>query len=72
MGEIEQQRNWAFGGGMHSGLGMHLARLEMAAFLTEWLRLIPQLRNRTRLRAGRCASADQRDSPGKPDAALRT
>jgi cytochrome P450 len=37
-GEIQRQRNWAFGGGMHRCLGMHLARLEMAAFLTEWLR----------------------------------
>jgi cytochrome P450 len=40
-GEIQRQRNWAFGGGMHRCLGMHLARLEMAAFLTEWLRRIP-------------------------------
>jgi cytochrome P450 len=40
-GEIQRQRNWAFGGGMHRCLGMHLARLEMAAFLTEWLSRIP-------------------------------
>lgn len=40
-GEIQRQRNWAFGGGMHRCLGMHLARLEMVAFLTEWLRRIP-------------------------------
>jgi cytochrome P450 len=40
-GEIQRQRNWAFGGGMHRCLGMHLARLEMAAFLTEWLRHVP-------------------------------
>jgi cytochrome P450 len=40
-GEIQRQRNWAFGGGMHRCLGMHLARLEMAAFLTEWLIRIP-------------------------------
>jgi cytochrome P450 len=40
-GEIQRQRNWAFGGGMHRCLGMHLARLEMEAFLTEWLRRIP-------------------------------
>jgi cytochrome P450 len=40
-GEIQRQRNWAFGGGMHRCLGMHLARLEMDAFLTEWLNRIP-------------------------------
>ncbi len=40
-GEIKRQRNWAFGGGMHRCLGMHLARLEMTAFLTEWLSRIP-------------------------------
>jgi len=40
-GEI-RQRHWAFGGGMHRCLGMDLARLEMAAFLTEWLGRIPQ------------------------------
>ena len=27
---------------MHRCLGMHLARLEMAAFVTEWLSRIPQ------------------------------
>src|ERR1700721_2746876 len=36
-GEVRRQRHWAFGGGMHRCLGMHLARLEMDAFLTEWL-----------------------------------
>jgi len=40
-GEIRPQRHWAFGAGMHRCLGLHLARLEMAAFVTEWLRLIP-------------------------------
>jgi cytochrome P450 len=41
-GEIRRQRHWAFGGGMHRCLGMHLARLEMAAFLTQWLSGIPR------------------------------
>jgi cytochrome P450 len=40
-GEIRRQRHWAFGAGMHRCLGMHLARLEMDAFLTEWLGRIP-------------------------------
>ena len=40
-GEVRRQRHWAFGGGIHRCLGMHLARLEMDAFLTEWLARIP-------------------------------
>jgi cytochrome P450 len=40
-GEVRRQRHWAFGGGIHRCLGMHLARLEMDAFLTEWLNRIP-------------------------------
>jgi cytochrome P450 len=40
-GEVRRQRHWAFGAGMHRCLGMHLARLEMDAFLTEWLARIP-------------------------------
>ncbi len=41
-GKIQRQRHWAFGGGMHRCLGVHLARLEMDAFVTEWLSRIPQ------------------------------
>jgi cytochrome P450 len=41
-GKIQRQRHWAFGGGMHRCLGVHLARLEMNAFVTEWLSRIPQ------------------------------
>jgi cytochrome P450 len=40
-GEIRPQRHWAFGAGMHRCLGLHLARLEMVAFVTEWLSRIP-------------------------------
>jgi cytochrome P450 len=40
-GEVKRQRHWAFGGGMHRCLGMHLARLEMDAFIGEWLNRIP-------------------------------
>jgi cytochrome P450 len=40
-GEVRRQRHWAFGAGMHRCLGMHLARLEMDTFLTEWLNRIP-------------------------------
>ncbi len=40
-GKVQRQRHWAFGGGMHRCLGLHLARLETAAFVAEWLRRIP-------------------------------
>jgi cytochrome P450 len=41
-GKIQRRRHWAFGAGIHRCLGMHLARLEMATFVTEWLSRIPQ------------------------------
>jgi cytochrome P450 len=40
-GELRRQRHWAFGAGMHRCLGMHLARLEMDAFVSAWLERIP-------------------------------
>jgi cytochrome P450 len=46
-GEVLRQRHWAFGGGMHRCLGMHLARLEMDAFISEWLSRIPDFEVKT-------------------------
>jgi cytochrome P450 len=51
-GKIRRQRHWAFGAGMHRCLGLYLARLEMAEFVSEWLSRIPQFE----LEAG-CAPA---------------
>jgi cytochrome P450 len=34
-------RHWGFGGGPHRCIGSHLARLQLSAVLTEWLRRIP-------------------------------
>lgn len=35
-------RHWGFGGGVHRCLGAHLARLELAVVIEEWLQRIPE------------------------------
>lgn len=37
-----RRRHWAFGGGAHRCLGSHLVRMEMAVFLDEWLKRLPE------------------------------
>jgi cytochrome P450 len=34
-------RHWAFGGGPHRRLGSHLARIQLAIIVAEWLKQIP-------------------------------
>jgi hypothetical protein len=41
-----KQKHYAFGGGQHTGLGSHLARLEMRVVLEEWPRRSPDYRLR--------------------------
>ena len=38
------ERSLAFGRGQHFCLGYHLARLEIAVLVTEWLRRVPEYR----------------------------
>ena len=37
----KMHRHWGFGGGPHRCIGSHLARIQLNAVLTEWLRQIP-------------------------------
>jgi cytochrome P450 len=37
-------RHWGFGGGPHRCIGSHLARIQLSAVLSEWLRQIPDFR----------------------------
>ena len=37
----KMHRHWGFGGGPHRCIGSHLARIQLSAVLTEWLRQIP-------------------------------
>ena len=37
----KMHRHWGFGGGPHRCIGSHLARIQLSAVVTEWLRQIP-------------------------------
>jgi cytochrome P450 len=37
----KMHHHWGFGGGPHRCIGSHLARIQLSAVLTEWLRQIP-------------------------------
>lgn len=41
-GSVRRQRHWGFGAGPHRCLGASLARVEIEALISEWLRQIPE------------------------------